>query len=164
MASPRELAKQRRGVIPKRVRVVARPCCVGALNARTRVREQVRVRRAGGACVGALEWSGPHPRGCSALERGGLCSRGGLSPRARRTPPEGAWKPRAGRTPPEGASIPRARRTSLEGRPLRGTSVPRGPPGSWLCRVCVLGVRADLCFAFFLHVLSRFPLGHLGDP
>jgi hypothetical protein len=40
---PRELAKQRRGVIPWRVRVVARPCCVRALNARTRVREQVRV-------------------------------------------------------------------------------------------------------------------------
>jgi hypothetical protein len=43
MASPRELAKQRQGVIPRRVRVVARPCGVRALNARTRVREQVRV-------------------------------------------------------------------------------------------------------------------------
>jgi hypothetical protein len=42
MASPRELAEQRWGVIPKRVRVVARPCGVRALNARTRVREQVR--------------------------------------------------------------------------------------------------------------------------
>jgi hypothetical protein len=72
-----------------------------------------------------------------------------LSPRARRTPPEGARKPRARRTPPEGASIPQARRTSLEGRPLRCTSGPRGPPGSWLCCVYVLGVRVDLCFAFF---------------
>jgi hypothetical protein len=112
--------------------------------------------------VGALEWSGPHPRGCSALERGGLCSRGGLSPRARRTPPEGAWKPRAGRTPPEGASIPRARRTSLEGRPLRGTGGPRGPPGSWLCRVCVLGVRVDLCFAFFAGFKQVSPLSFRG--
>jgi hypothetical protein len=40
---PRELAKQRRGVIPRRVRVVAWPCGVRELNARTRVREQVRV-------------------------------------------------------------------------------------------------------------------------
>jgi hypothetical protein len=34
--SPRELAEQRRGVIPKRV--MARLCCVRALNARTLVR------------------------------------------------------------------------------------------------------------------------------
>jgi hypothetical protein len=52
-------------------------------------------------------------------------------------------------TLPEGASIPRARRTSLEGRPLCCTGGLRGPPGSWLCCVCVLGVRVDLCFAFF---------------
>jgi hypothetical protein len=40
-ASPRELVEQRRGVIPKRV--MARLCCVRALNACTRVREQVRL-------------------------------------------------------------------------------------------------------------------------
>jgi hypothetical protein len=39
--SPRELAEQRWGVIPRRV--MARLCCVRALNARTRVREQVRL-------------------------------------------------------------------------------------------------------------------------
>jgi hypothetical protein len=39
-ASPRELAEHRRGMIPRRVMV--RLCCVRALNARTRVREQVR--------------------------------------------------------------------------------------------------------------------------
>jgi hypothetical protein len=39
-ASPRELAEQCRGVIPRRVMV--RLCYVRALNARTRVREQVR--------------------------------------------------------------------------------------------------------------------------
>jgi hypothetical protein len=39
-ASPRELAEQRQGVIPRRV--MARLCCVRALNARTRVWEQVR--------------------------------------------------------------------------------------------------------------------------
>jgi hypothetical protein len=39
-APPRELAEQRRGVIPRRV--VAQLCRVRALNSRTRVREQVR--------------------------------------------------------------------------------------------------------------------------
>jgi hypothetical protein len=39
--SPRELAEQRRGVIPRCV--MARLCCVRALNARTRVREQARL-------------------------------------------------------------------------------------------------------------------------
>jgi hypothetical protein len=39
-APPRELVVQRRGVIPRRV--MAWLCCVRALNARTRVREQVR--------------------------------------------------------------------------------------------------------------------------
>jgi hypothetical protein len=39
--SPRELAEQRRGVIPRRV--MARLYYVRALNARTRVREQVRL-------------------------------------------------------------------------------------------------------------------------
>jgi hypothetical protein len=48
-----------------------------------------------------------------------------------------------------GASIPRARRTSLEGRLLCYPGGPRGPPGSWLCCVCALGVRVDSCFAFF---------------
>jgi hypothetical protein len=42
-APPRELAEQRRGVIPRRA--VARSCCVRALNARTHVREQVRAGR-----------------------------------------------------------------------------------------------------------------------
>jgi hypothetical protein len=40
LTSPRELEEQRRGVIPRRV--MARLCRVRALNARTRVREQVR--------------------------------------------------------------------------------------------------------------------------
>jgi hypothetical protein len=39
-ASPRELAEQRRGVIPRRV--MAQLYCVRALNARTRLRDQVR--------------------------------------------------------------------------------------------------------------------------
>jgi hypothetical protein len=71
--------------------------------------------------------------------------------------------PRARRTPPEGASIPRARRTSLEGCPPCRTGRPRGPPGSWLCCVCVLGVQVDLRFAFFAS-FKRISPGYLGDP
>jgi hypothetical protein len=52
---PRELVEQRRGVIPRRVRVVARPCGVRALNARTHGREQARAE--------ALERGGPRLRG-----------------------------------------------------------------------------------------------------
>jgi hypothetical protein len=79
-APPRELAEQRRGVIPRRV--VARLCCVRALNARTRVREQVRswgnLERGGPRSreAGTLERGGPHSRGAWALERGGPRSRG----------------------------------------------------------------------------------------
>jgi hypothetical protein len=105
MASPRELVIQRWGMIPRRIRVVARPCCVRALNARTRVREQVRVSAwemrvwvpssgadptRGGVHPSseadfvrgagrALERGGPRPRGCESLERGGPCPREHLS-------------------------------------------------------------------------------------
>jgi hypothetical protein len=90
MAFPRELAKQRRGVIPRRVRVVLRPRGVRALNARTRVREQVRVgareRRARVPSSGA----DPVRGGAQPLSEVDLFRGAGLSPRARRTPPEGA--------------------------------------------------------------------------
>jgi hypothetical protein len=79
MGSPRELVEQCRGVIPRRV--VARPCCVRVLNARTRVREQAR--------------RSPRARR-TPLE-------GGVSPRARRTPLERGVNPRARRTSLEGA-------------------------------------------------------------
>jgi hypothetical protein len=85
---PRELAKQRRGVIPRCVRVVARPCGVRALNARTCVREQV--------CAGAWErraWvpssDADRPRGCSTLERGRPRSRGGAKPSSEADPSRG---------------------------------------------------------------------------
>jgi hypothetical protein len=104
--SPRELAEQRRGVTPRRV--MARLCCVRALSARTRVREQVRVRAlerggarsrrcepsseaelARGRCqpsseaapargVRALERGGTRSREAFVHERGGTCSRGPL--------------------------------------------------------------------------------------
>jgi hypothetical protein len=71
MASHRELAGQRWGVIPRRVRVVAQHCGVRALNARARVQEQVR--------AGALERGGPRPRRRLTLERGGPRPRGRLA-------------------------------------------------------------------------------------
>jgi hypothetical protein len=64
---PRELAEPCGGVIPRRVMV--RLCYVRALNAHTRVREQVRSR-------GSLERGGSRSRGTLALERGGSRSRG----------------------------------------------------------------------------------------
>jgi hypothetical protein len=90
MASPREFAEQRRGVIPRCVRVGVRPCGVKALNAHTRVREQVR--------AGAWEMRAWVPSSVANPARGGaqpssevdLARGAGLIPRARRTPPEGA--------------------------------------------------------------------------
>jgi hypothetical protein len=74
-APPRELAEQRRGVIPRRV--VVRLCGVRALNACTRVQEQVRswenLERGGPRSrrAGTLERGGPRSRAARALERGG---------------------------------------------------------------------------------------------
>jgi hypothetical protein len=42
-------------------------------------------------------------------------ARGGVSPRARRTSPEGSFDPRARRTSPEGVFSPRGRWASPEG-------------------------------------------------
>jgi hypothetical protein len=109
MASPRELAEQRRGVIPRRVRVGARPCSVRALNARTRVREQVR--------VGAFERSGPRLRGRSALERGGPCSRGGVEPSSEAGPAQGGVKASSVADPARGSVYP-----SSEADQTRGAS------------------------------------------
>jgi hypothetical protein len=47
MGSPRESVEQHRGVIPRRVKAVARSCSIRALNARTR--EQERGRRVRGS-------------------------------------------------------------------------------------------------------------------
>jgi hypothetical protein len=59
--STRELAEQRRGVIPRRM--MARLCCVRALNALTRVQEKVRVR-------GSLERGGGEPSSEAEPARG----------------------------------------------------------------------------------------------
>jgi hypothetical protein len=109
MASPRELAEQRRGVIPRRVRVVARPCGVRALNARTRVREQVHAGAWKGAC------------GCPRAER--APPKGVLSPRARRASLEGQ-----GSALEQGGPCPRGRKGLERGgpRPRKRLSLERG--------------------------------------
>jgi hypothetical protein len=117
--SSRELVEQRRGVIPRRV--MAQLCCVRALNARTRVQEQVRVR-------GSLERGEARSRGCepsSEVES----ARGGASPRARRNPLEGGVSPRARRNPLEEVrALERGGTCSREAFALeRGGTCSRGP-------------------------------------
>jgi hypothetical protein len=92
-ASLRELAEQRRGVIPRRV--MAQPCRVRALSARTHTREQVRLRGSPRARRNPLE--------------------GGVSPRARRNPLEGALEPSSEVEPARGGREP-----SSEVEPARG--------------------------------------------
>jgi hypothetical protein len=90
MATSRELAEQRRGVIPRRVRVGARPYGVRALNARMHVWEQV---RAGAwrmcAWVPSSE-ADPAQGGAQPSSEADLARGAGLILRARRTLPEGA--------------------------------------------------------------------------
>jgi hypothetical protein len=74
-------------------------------------------RSVGNVRAGTLERDGPRRGGVEPSSEADLARGVGFSPRARRTPPEGALRPRARRNSPEGASNPRARRTSLEGRP-----------------------------------------------
>jgi hypothetical protein len=124
---------------------VAQLCRVRALNARTRVREQVR------SC-GNLERGGPRSREAGTLERGG--------PRSR-----------AARALERGGPHSRGFEPSSEADLARGGALlgrfggPRGPPRRGSCCVCVcfvLGPRLGLRFAFF-QVLSRIPPGFL-DP
>jgi hypothetical protein len=90
MASPQELAEQRQGVIPRRVRVGARPCGVRALNARTRVQEQARVGARGMRAWVPSSEATPPEGGTQPSSKVDLARGAGLIPRARRSPPEGA--------------------------------------------------------------------------
>jgi hypothetical protein len=136
-------------MISRRVRVVARPCGVRALNARTRVREQVRVgARETRAWVPSSE-ADPAPGGArpsserASLEwRGGALERGGPRLRGRKGLERGGPRPRE--------------RLSLErgGAHSRGVRcvvlVGRGGYQGRGCAVYVLlGVRVDMCFVFF---------------
>jgi hypothetical protein len=90
---------------------------------------------AGNTRVGALERSGPCPRGCLALERSGP------RPRGRKGLERGGPRPRKRLSAERGG--PRWR--GICGVALVGC---RGHQGCG-CAVFVIGVRVDLCFAFF---------------
>jgi hypothetical protein len=111
-------------------------------------------RSPGNVRAGTLERDGPRRGGVEPSSEVDLARGVGLSPRARRTLPEGALRPRARRNSPEGAlrpparrnlpegaPNPRARRTSLEGRPAvppwRVAGATRVAVVSCMCFRCV---------------------------
>jgi hypothetical protein len=80
-------------------------------------------RSVGNVRADTFKRDGPRRGGAEPSSEADLARGVGLSPRARRTPPEGALRPRARWNSPEGASNPRARRISPE-----GVSNTRGAP------------------------------------
>jgi hypothetical protein len=125
---PRELAEQCRGMIPRRVRAMARPCGVRALNARTHGREQVRAE--------AFERGGPHRRGGHEPSGEADLTRGGVSPRARRPRSRGSLALE------RGGPRPRGRLAALPWWAVGATTV------SIVLCVCVR-LEVSLRFAFF---------------
>jgi hypothetical protein len=95
-------------------------------------------RSVGNVRAGTLERDGPRRGGAEPSSEADLARGVGLSPRARRTPPEEALGPRARRNSPEGASNPRARRTLIEGRPA--------VPPWWAARDTRVAVVSCMCF------------------
>jgi hypothetical protein len=88
MASPGELAEQRRDMIPKRVRGTAQrgsvfdPCACKCQNVKCPCRGS---RCGGGEPVRASSEAEPHPRGRAALERGGDSLARRCAPQAKRS-------------------------------------------------------------------------------
>jgi hypothetical protein len=97
-------------------------------------------------CAGSLERDGPRPRG------------GGVEPSSEVDPARGGVKASSEADPARGGV-----KASSEADLTRGAfrrarpGEPRGPPGAWSGRACVLGACVDLC-SRFLQVLSGFPL------
>jgi hypothetical protein len=92
-------------------------------------------------CVGALERDGPRRGGVEPSSEADP-ARGGVEPSSEADLARGVGlSPRVRRTPPEGASNPRARRTSLEGRPAvlpwRAAGATRVEVVSCMCFRCV---------------------------
>jgi hypothetical protein len=85
MAFPRDSVEQHRGVIPRRVRVVAHVLWCRSIKC------PYMGAGAGTTCV-------------QVPSSEAVLAEGVFSPRARRTSPEGAFSPRVRRTSPEGAS------------------------------------------------------------
>jgi hypothetical protein len=87
---------------------------------------------------------------------------GAVSPRARRNPPEGAVSPRARRNPPEGGVSPRARRNLFEGAFDWATPVGRGGHRSVGRVLCVR--LSERCFVLVFAGFKQDSHGCLGDP
>jgi hypothetical protein len=137
-------------------------CCVRALNARTRVREQVRAGRAGKACAGALERSGPCPRGCPALERCGPRSRGVVEPLSEADPARGGVRASSKADLARGSVHP-----SSEADFTRGASAVLSWRAAGATRTVFVPCTCVRCanrfaFAFFAG-FKRVTLGYLGD-
>jgi hypothetical protein len=143
MALPGELAEQRRGVIPRRGRSVARACRC----------QSIKWLGRGSRC------RGDGPVGASSEAN---FARGGFSPRARRTSPEGGSALERGGPHPRGLS-------ALErgGPRLRGRLGQLFRWAAWATRVaitlCVFWVCGLVCVCVFYEIRWVFP-GCLGDP
>jgi hypothetical protein len=134
-------------------------CCVGALNARTRVRGQVH--------ADALERSGPRPRGRSALKRGRPRSRGGAEPSSEAEPARGGGRASSEADFARGSVYPSSEADfargsiypSSEADFTRGASTvsSRRAAGAAKAVFALLGVQVDLRLRF-LQVLNWFPL------
>jgi hypothetical protein len=116
---------------------MARLCRVRALNALTRVQEQVHA-------WGSLEQGGGEPSSEAKPTRGGVSSR-------------------VRRNPLEGGVSPRARRNPLEGAFDWATSVGRGGLRSVGRALCVCLSKRCVLFLFFAGFKKDSP-GFLGDP
>jgi hypothetical protein len=90
------------------------------------------------ARVGALEQSGPRPRGCSALERGGPRPRGGVEPSSEADPARGGVKASSEADPTRGSVYP-----SSEANLTRGASAALHWRAAGAARVVVV-----LCMCF----------------
>jgi hypothetical protein len=117
----------------------------------------------GKACAGALERSGPYPRGCRALERGGPRSRGVVEPSSEEDPARGGVRPSSEADLARGSVYP-----SSEADFTRGASAVsswRATGATVIVVVLCMRVRCVSRFAFaFLQVLSGLPPGYLKDP
>jgi hypothetical protein len=98
--------------------------------------------------VGALERSGPCPRGCLTLERGGPRSRGGVEPSNKADPARGGVKASSEADLTRGSVYPPSEADHAQGAsmvlPWRAAGATRV-----VVVLCVLGVRVDFVFCVF---------------
>jgi hypothetical protein len=121
-------------------------------------------------CEGASSEAEVSPRARRTPLEGALSSRarqnpleGEVSPRARRNPLEAEVSPRARWNPPEGDVSPRARRNLLEGASDWATPVGRGGHRSVGRAVCACSGKRCVLLLFFAGFKQDSP-SFLGDP